>query len=264
MSDGSAGTARLAGGAGSRRFGTMTSQTLSKRISRELVGSILRGESEPDHALPSEDELASQFDVSRPVIREAIKELAVLGLVQSRQGRSTRVTPRSAWNNFSPELLAVRGELGAVDDILLELLELRRLIEVGAAGLAATRAAPDDIERMTATFELMEASKDDTERFTDADMAFHGALLAATGNDLLTRLIDLLGPLLRFGRAKSLELRPDGPTDSQRGHRAVLDAIRAGDAEGARDAMREHLSWTANLRLPDDDVAPGAGLGRGA
>jgi DNA-binding FadR family transcriptional regulator len=263
MSEGDSGSASAVTEVNARRFGTMTSQTLSKRISRELVGSILRGEIEPDHALPSEDELASQFDVSRPVIREAIKELAVLGLVQSRQGRSTRVTPPAAWNNFSPELLAVRSELGAVDDILLELLELRRLIEVGAAALAAARASESDLERMEAAFERMEANVDNVERFTDADIAFHDALLAATGNDLLTRLIDLLGPLLRFGREKSLELRPDGPIDSQRGHRAVLAAMRAGDSEAARLAMREHLSWTANLRLPDDEGSPLAGRRQG-
>ena len=251
MSEGKSGRAPAAN-TGPRRFDTMTSQTLSKRISRELVGSILRGEIEPDQALPSEDDLASQFDVSRPVIREAIKELAVLGLVQSRQGRSTRVTPPAAWNNFSPELLAVRGELGAVDDILLDLLELRRLIEVGAAALAASRASGGDLERMAAAYARMETTMDDVELFTDADIAFHEAILAATGNDLLTRLIELLGPLLRFGRVKSLELRPDGPADSQRGHLAVLEALRVGDAEAARLAMREHLSWTANLRVPEE------------
>jgi DNA-binding GntR family transcriptional regulator len=61
----------------------------------------------------------------------------------------------------------------------------------------------------------------------------------------------------------SLERRPDGPADSQRGHRAVLEAIRAGDADAARAAMREHLSWTADLRLPDDSGrAPTGGDGR--
>ena len=128
---------------------SLTSQTLSKRISRELLTSILRGEIAPGQALPSEDDLASQFDVSRPVVREAVKELAVLGLVESRQGRSTRVTQQDDWNHFAPELLAARSEVGAVDDFLLELLELRRLIETGAAGLAAAHASEDDIEKMT-------------------------------------------------------------------------------------------------------------------
>lgn len=234
-----------------RRFDSLTSQTLSKRISRELLTSILRGEIAPGNALPSEETLASQFDVSRPVIREAVKELAVLGLVESRQGRSTRITSQDEWNHFAPELLIARSEVGAVDDFLLELLELRRLIETGAAGLAAARASDDDIEGMAAQFRQMESSLTDLERFTDADMAFHAALLAATGNHLLTRLIDMLGPVLRVGRMISLERRPDGPADSQRGHRRVLDAVRAGNPEEAREAMHEHLSWTANLILDE-------------
>lgn len=239
-----------------RRFDSLTSQTLSKRISRELLTRILHGEIAPGHALPSEEDLAAQFDVSRPVVREAVKELAVLGLVESRQGRSTRVTSTDDWNQFAPELLAVRSEVGAVDDFLLELLELRRLIETGASALAAARASDDDIARMTTQFELMEANVGDLERFTDADVAFHDALLAATGNHLLTRLIDMIGPILRFGRMLSLERRADGPVDSQRGHRLVLEAVRAGDPEAARLAMREHLSWTADLTL--DEPATGA------
>lgn len=238
-----------------RRFDSLTSQTLSRRISRELLTRILRGEIAPGNALPSEDALASQFDVSRPVVREAVKELAVLGLVESRQGRATRITAQDAWNDFAPELLTARSEVGAVDDFLLELLELRRLIETGAAGLAAARASDDDIERMAAQLKHMESSLTDLERFTDADIAFHAALLAAAGNHLLTRLIDTLGPVLRMGRMISLERRPDGPADSQRGHRRVLDAVRAGDPEEAREAMREHLSWTANLTLDETTVA---------
>ena len=234
-----------------RRFDSLTSQTLSKRISRALLTRILRGEIAPGDALPSEDELASQFDVSRPVVREAVKELAVLGLVESRQGRSTRVTSQEDWNHFAPEVLLARSEVGAVDDFLLELLELRRLIETGAAGLAAARASADDIERMGTQYSSMDASLTDLERFTDADIAFHAALLSATGNQLLTRLIEMIGPVLRIGRRISLERRPDGPADSQRGHRRVLDAIRDGNSAEARDAMREHLSWTANLTLDE-------------
>jgi DNA-binding FadR family transcriptional regulator len=104
---------------------------------------------------------------------------------------------------------------------------------------------------MRRQFERMEASLGDIERFTDADIAFHDALLAATGNHLLTRLIDMIGPVLRFGRMISLERRADGPIDSQKGHRRVLEAVQAGDPEAARLAMREHLSWTANLTLDE-------------
>ena len=239
-----------------RPFESLTSETLSKRISRALVTSILRGEIAAGNALPSEDELASQFDVSRPVVREAVKELAVLGMVESRQGRSTRVTPKGDWNPFSPEILSARSEVGAVDDFLLELLELRRLIETGAAALAATRATPEEIGRMRIAFDRMEAHVHDLDRFTDGDIAFHNAMLASTGNQLLIRMIDMISPVLRFGRRISLERRPDGPIDSQRGHRRVLEAIESHDPDAAREAMREHLSWTADLTV-DEANAPG-------
>jgi DNA-binding FadR family transcriptional regulator len=239
-----------------RRFDSLTSETLSKRISRELLTSILRGEIESGSALPSEEDLASQFDVSRPVVREAVKELAVLGLVESRQGRSTRVTPSDVWNQFAPELLAARSEVGAVDDFLLELLELRRLIETGAAALAAARASEDDIARMTAQFERMETSVGDIERFTDADIAFHDALLDATGNHLLTRLIDMIGPILRFGRIISLERAVGRPVDSQRGHRSVLERSGLGSGGGTPGNARAP-ELDANLRV--DDAVPGQG-----
>ena len=238
-------------GPGLRRFDSLTSQTLSKRISRELLGSIVRGEISPGNALPSEDDLASQFDVSRPVVRKAVKELAALGLDESRQGRSTRVTSSEDWHQFAPEVLQARGEVGAVDDFLLELLELRRLIETGAAGLAAARVTDEDLVRMAAAYADMDASLSDLEPFVDADIAFHDALLSATRNGLLVQLIDTLGPVLRFGRMMSLERRSDGPRDSQRGHRQILEAMRARDPEAARVAMREHLSWTADLTLDE-------------
>ena len=234
-----------------RRFDSLTSQTLSKRISRELVATIVRGEIASGEALPSEEDLASQFEVSRPVVREAVKELAVLGMVESRQGRSTRVTPIVEWNPFAPELLTVRSEVGPIDDFLLELLELRRLIETGAAALAAVRASENDLDQMAREIERMDAGIHDLERFTDGDIAFHNRLLGATGNHLLVRLIDMIAPALRLGRMISLQRRPEGPVDSQRGHRRVLEAIRARDGEAARLAMREHLSWTADMTVDD-------------
>lgn len=236
-----------------RPFDSLTSETLSKRISRALLTRILRGDIPVGNALPSEGELASQFDVSRPVVREAVKELAVLGVVESRQGRSTRVTPEDGWNPFAPGLLSARLAVGGVDAFLLELLELRRLIETGAAALAASRATPEDVKRMRTAFEQMD-NLSDLERFTDADIAFHQAMLASTGNQLLARLIEMIGPVLRIGRRISLERRPHGPADSQRGHRRVLEAIEAHDPDAAREAMREHLGWTADLTLEE---APG-------
>jgi DNA-binding FadR family transcriptional regulator len=127
------------GGAGGA-FGSISSQTLATQVSRRLMLSILRGDLEAGSPLPSEKELARQFDVSRPVVREAVKEVEMLGLVQRRQGRLTRIAPSEEWRHLSPELLTARTEAGAVEDLLLELLELRRMVELEAAALAARRA----------------------------------------------------------------------------------------------------------------------------
>jgi GntR family transcriptional regulator, transcriptional repressor for pyruvate dehydrogenase complex len=149
--------------------------------------------------------------------------------------------------------LDARSEIGAIDAVLLELLELRRLVEAGAAGLAATRRTDEDLAKMQAAINVMEESLSDPERFTDEDIRFHDAVLRATGNRLLVRLIDLIGPLLRVGRRMSLDRRPDGPAESLRGHRQILRAVKSGDVDKARQAMREHLSWTADLKLDDDE-----------
>ena len=229
--------------------------TLSKQISDALIRRIVRGEIQPGEAMPSEEELASQFDVSRPVIREAVKELAVIGLIESRQGRSTRVASDASWNPFDARVLEARSELGTVDELLLELLELRRLIEAGAAGLAASRRTDEDLAKMEQSIAAMDAAVTDHDRFTNEDIRFHDALLRATGNRLLVRLIDLIGPLLRVGRKMSLARRPDGPSESNRGHKRILQAVRDGDVQLARNEMREHLSWTADLRLADDEAS---------
>jgi GntR family transcriptional repressor for pyruvate dehydrogenase complex len=227
--------------------------TLSKQISDALVRRIVRGEIRPGEAMPSEDELASEFDVSRPVIREAVKELAVIGLVESRQGRSTRVTPEAEWNPFDARVLEARSEVGAIDKVLLELLELRRVVEAGAAGLAASRRNDADLAKMTLAIKAMEVNSDDPDRYTDEDIRFHDAVLRATGNRLLVQLIDLIGPLLRVGRRMSLDRRPAGPLASLREHKQIFRAIKAGEVAKARQAMREHLSWTADLKLGDDE-----------
>lgn len=238
------------------------SPTLSQQISDALLRRIVRGDYRPGESMPSEEELAAQFDVSRPVVREAVKELAVIGLIESRQGRSTRVAPESEWNYFDPRVLIARSEVGAVDVVLLELLELRRVVEAGGAGLAALRRQDEDLAVMQSAIDEMERmiargkpfSAADVTRFTEADIRFHKAVLHATGNQLLIKLIDLLGPLLRVGRRISLERRPDGPADSLQGHVEILNAVRDGRMDRARQAMREHLSWTANLKLDDDET----------
>jgi DNA-binding FadR family transcriptional regulator len=236
------------------RFRSVSTETLATQITRQLILGILRGDFQPGADLPSEDRLSQEFGVSRPVVREAVKHLAALGLVESRQGRQTRVGQYEAWNHFAPEILSARREIGAVEDVLLELLELRRMIEVEAAALAAVRASPADLEAMEAALDDLDVALEDARRFTQGDIAFHDTILRATRNHLVPRLFDVLRPLLEFGREISVSTRPLGPRVSQEGHRRVFEAIRAGSPGDARKAMEEHLSWTADLDFSERNV----------
>ena|SRR3989442_3005085 len=232
-------------------FASISSQTLATQISRRLTLSILRGDFEAGAPLPSEKELARQFDVSRPVVREAVKEVEMLGLVQRRQGRLTRIAPSDEWRHLAPELLTARTEAGAVEDLLLELLELRRMLELEAAALAARRATDDDIQAMLGYLKLMDTELDETALFAQHDIAFHDVILTATRNNLLRPLYKQLRPLIEFGRRVSAQVRKGGRAESQRGHRAVYEAIVAHDPVRARAAMNDHLSWTGTLEFAE-------------
>jgi DNA-binding FadR family transcriptional regulator len=226
-------------------------RTLTQRMSREIAKGILSGGFTTGNRLPSEAELTRLYDVSRPVVREAVKQLAALGLVRTHQGRGTTVAPPADWQEFSPELLAVRIELGDIDDLLLELLEIRRMVETEAAGLAAQRATAADLAVIGGNLAQMDERLDDLELFTKGDVAFHQAILEATRNRLVGTFFGPFQELFREARTLSLRTRPGGARESQRGHRAIFNAIRQEAPAAARRAMAEHLSWTANLELGD-------------
>lgn len=229
----------------------ISNQSLSVQLSRRLILRILRAEFEAGAPLPSEKDLARQYSVSRTVVREAVKEVEMLGLVQRHQGRLTRIAPPLEWRHLAPELLTARAEVGAMEDLLLELLELRRIVELEAAALAARRATADEKELMRQHLDQMDAAIEDTDLFAQHDIAFHDAVLSATCNRLLGPLFTQLRPLLEFGRKISADVRGGGRAESQLGHKAIYKAIEASDSEGARAAMSDHLSWTATLEFAE-------------
>lgn len=227
----------------------MTTETLSRRITREIVASIIQGHYLPGDLLPTEEELRGQLGVSRPVVREAIKAVTTLGMIRSRQGRGTEVLPYDSWNEFAPEVLEARRELQTVDEFLVRLLELRRIIEVEAAALAAERASPADVARMQDHLTAMDEVGEDVEALARIDVAFHDAILAATSNRPLRSLLRSIEPALLTARTVSLTTRPSGIRRSIREHRSIFDAIRRRSPDEARKAMSKHLSWTADISL---------------
>lgn len=229
------------------RFTALEADTLASRIARELVRSILLGHFSPGDQLPTEEALCRDFGVSRSVLREAIRTVAALGMVQSRQGRGTVVLPREEWNEFAPEILEARRELNLGDEFLLELLEMRRIVEVEAAALAAERAGQEDLRAMASHLDAMERVGEDLDAFAELDVAFHDRILAASRNRPLLQLLRLVQPTLLAARRVSVSTRPEGVRRSAREHRRIYEAIAARSPSRARAAMARHLSWTANI-----------------
>ena len=229
------------------RFSSVATETLSRKITREIIGSIIQGHYRPGDLLPTEEELSEQLGVSRPVVREATKSVTMLGMLRSMQGRGTEVLPYENWNEFAPEVLEARRDLQTVDGFLIHLLELRRIVEVEAAALAAERANAEDIALIEPFITSMGEVGSDTSEFAALDVGFHDAVLAATRNGPLRSLLRSIEPTLLAARTMSLSQRPSGVERSTREHRVILKAIRDRSPAAARRAMASHLSWTADL-----------------
>jgi GntR family transcriptional repressor for pyruvate dehydrogenase complex len=225
-------------------------RTLRSQATRFLVAEIVRGHYRAGDELPAESRMAEELGVSRQVVREAVRELSALRLVVSRQGKASKVAPHQSWNQLAPQVLRARAEAGLIDGFLLDLLELRRMVEIGAAELAAVRAEAADLEPMREALAGLERAVEDDDRatFIRLDLDFHEGALRATGNQVLPQLFYQLRPLLAFGREISLGSQGNSPAQSNEGHREILEAIAAANPREARSAMARHLSWTAHLR----------------
>ncbi|WP_309617563.1 FadR/GntR family transcriptional regulator [Salinibacterium sp.] len=233
----------------------MTSNSLPQRVARQIISRIVLGDLKPNQLLPTEEELCEQFGVSRSVIREAMRTVSGVGMTRSHQGRGTIVLDARSWNEFSPEILQVRVEVGATGEFFVDFIELRTILESQAASLAAERAEPSQLDEMRASLRAMEVALDDRDSFVAADLDFHNAIVFAAGNMMIVRLFDLLQPMLRIVRERGYHPDIDGePRDRQVDvleHRKVFEHIEEGDAHGAKQAMTEHLRWVARREIAD-------------
>jgi DNA-binding FadR family transcriptional regulator len=228
-------------------FGPMKSATLRDRIAHQLICAVLRGTFVPGQLLPPEEALCEQFQVSRPVVREAMKTLVSIGMVRTRQGQGSVLLEDSSWNDFAPELLLARCDSGQVQGVLEEVLEMRAVLEVRAAELAARHATPDDVSRLSDHLVAMKASTDSTERFLAHDLAFHKEIVRLSGNRLIFKLLELLEPMLISARSITLEHQPlpSGMLSGISEHEQILEAIATGSSELVGTAMARHLSWVS-------------------
>jgi DNA-binding FadR family transcriptional regulator len=213
---------------------------------RELVTEIVAGTRREGEMLPREVDLAARFDVSRGVTRECIRALEERGLLRVRHGRGATVTPREQWDIFDPDVISALLEGAAAVDVLGDYLECRRILEIECAGLAAERATDEDHDRLRRCFVRMQAAVRSRgagaeAAFHEADLAFHQALVDATGNlalGTLTRRIHDALLAARYPLARPTYRRRRALPE----HEAILDAVVAGDGDRARAAMADHLA----------------------
>ncbi|NLF00793.1 MAG: FadR family transcriptional regulator [Anaerolineales bacterium] len=217
---------------------------LYEQVADQLQELIVAESLRPGDKLPSERELAERLVISRTVVREAIQALSIRGLVKVKPGCGAYVcqlTPEDAAAPFGL-LLKLRQSGSSVD----HLYEVRQMIEVEIAGLAAERASEQDQEALGAAIRGMETHADNPSRFAEYDMAFHAALAQATGNELFSVLMDSIGNLWQEMILVSYHA-PGAPDDGIGHHRAVLECIRNHDVEAARCAMRRHVQHSQRL-----------------
>jgi len=211
--------------------------TLTDRVTQQIEDLIVIGHLRPGNRLPPERELAHRFGVSRTVVREAVRALVAKGLLEVRSGSGTIVCSPTAQTLAQTMSLFLR--VGQRDLDYRKILEVRRLLEVEIAGLAAERRTEEDLEVIKAILQEAE-SGGDRDRFVRTDMAFHSALARATYNELFSVLLDSIADVMITMRQMAFDI-PDAFTRALRYHRAIFEQVKRGDPEGARQAMREHL-----------------------
>ncbi|QHC65827.1 FCD domain-containing protein [Rathayibacter sp. VKM Ac-2759] len=223
----------------------MPRPSLVSTVADALLDDIVAGRIPVGSELPSEAELALAHDVSRATMREALGRLQGLNVIDARRGKRGAVNPVERWSDLEPILRATSSGVDS-EAASLHLIEVREMIETGAAALAATRRSEADLERMAAELDRMRTAHDegDLAGFVAADIAFHDVILAATGNVFVAAVFAPLAKVMRSKREQTSAL-VQIQENALIKHRAVLDAIRSGDAEASRAAMADHIAQTA-------------------
>lgn len=220
--------------------GEIISPSLTELTVEAILEMIRDRELASGDQIPSAGEIAKTLNVSRPVVREALATLTGLGVLKSKQGRESVITvPGSA--DLS-KLIELRFQVnsGSYEDIQ----EFRELVEVAAAGLAATRANEEDLVELRRRLMVLEATQSD-EDLHEADVAFHEQIAAMGQNDLLKITIQALAPLLRKLRIRvwaGWKSKGGGIQEILDAHAAIVECIANGDEAGAKNAMAYHLS----------------------
>lgn len=209
---------------------------------KELLES---GELKAGSRLPPERELAEMLSISRPSLRTALKALSVMGIIRAKPGAGTYIAD-SLPEVFTEPMRFMTLINNTSDE---ELFEARLIIEAGLAELAAERATVADLKTLVHELNTMRTFTDDAEKFLIHDVRFHQAIARASGNKVMSGVMDTVAELLYHTRRQTISGAQDFQ-DTLNGHLKIIEAIKKRDPKRAKDAITAHLrealaSWTS-------------------
>jgi GntR family transcriptional regulator, transcriptional repressor for pyruvate dehydrogenase complex len=214
-------------------------EEVAKQIERLILTKL-----QPGDKLPSERELAEMLAVSRSSIRDAIRSLELLGMVEPRQGAGTVVREISADSVVNPLATLLTRQRQSVT----ELLDFRKMLEPPLAARAATHASAEEVAEMEEILRRQEEKLRGGEVPVEEDTDFHYSIAMAAENSVVLKVLDVLMDLLRETRERSLQVE-GRPQKSLAGHRRILSAIKRRDAAAAEAAMRRHIEDVEEIVL---------------
>jgi len=207
---------------------------------------IFRGQIRPGEQIMPERDLAQALGVSRPTIREAIKQLVTIGLLEHRQGQGTFVRSISAQRELNPLAAMIEGHSPTLE----ELLEVRMGLEGQAVTLAAQRATPEEIQVLEKALSHMLEENREGRLGIEEDVSFHMGIAYATKNTVQVHIMKTFYDLLHYGIKESLYYLYEDPTNIDmigQQHTEILKAIKAHDPDAAYAAMKRHITFVLNF-----------------
>jgi len=232
-------------------FRPIKSKRVYEQVAEQIQARIRAGELKPGDRLVSERELADMLQISRTAVREALSALEFVGVVESRQGEGTFVATVSehAFTEHLALMLAFERRTS------LDMLEMRKILEAAAADLAAQRANPADLEKMSHALHLMQCDLERDVLGEDNDGLFHRYIVEAAGNAMLSKTMSLMYDLVVHNMRTSRQLLLLHPINRQllyAQHLEVFTAIERADSTAARLAMIAHLEFVEAELLKDE------------
>ncbi len=208
---------------------------VSEQVFNQLKKMIAEGEWKPGDKLPSENELAASFGVSRMTVRQSLQKLIALGLIETKLGEGSYVRLLEAGDSLN----ALMPAMYLNKNSFLDVIEFREMIETESAGLAALRATKEQIEELKEIYNRMISNKKNSKKFAMDDLAFHCKIGEITGNELIIKTYALLDDILEAAMYDGIMKMGTGFAEQY--HQFLIESIEAKDEAKARTYMKKHL-----------------------